>query len=162
MHPGLCISADRAIYEQAKNLAKYLERHFTADKKHSFHFVCGSDEAGRHKFEEYFYFAHKRGRTRKIPMTHVFIRSDRSGADISLADRAQDKFAFVSPWTIAKEVLRAGCSELGAVEVILERLPSRNGTWTASEDQDFGAAVEIWPSPPAKVRLQTYTMYFIP
>jgi len=152
----LCITEDRGIYNVAKSLAKCLVAYFVIDKRYAFHYLTGSNATGETIYKEYFWFAHKRGRTRRVPVTHVVVRSNRDLNDLSLSVRGPQKFAYLTLWTLGREVLLAGCTKLSAVQIVLVRVPCRDGRWLANEEQDLSDNVEVWPSPPPKARSIKY------
>jgi len=156
VHPGLCVTRDGPYYNLARQIAACMEHHFSKDLLHLFHRIRGTFPESVDFLDQYVYFAHKRRRGRKVPITHVFVKCERQGNDIKAVDRAEDLFDYCTVWLLAREFVSAGCNRIGSIQVSLERIPMRsNGCFVICDEQSFETDVEIWPSPPERAPVET-------
>ena len=153
-HPGLCAHRDRAIYPSALQLARSMEK--CLHKGLQYKFICvwePDNDAESAPFpKQYFYVASIRTRRLHKQVTHVLVRcqegwGDDVGMTLELAQAVIDhKWAFITLWTLAREVLEAGVTSLrigtfdytdvdGNESSIVPRFDPGNPSWAVWPDE---------------------------
>ena len=153
LHPGLCVTLDREIYSSALQVAKCIEKHFSEAMIHKFFLIRGSSERLENQivYEEYVFFALKRRKSRRHPISHVFTHVGRCGDSLLVIERAPEQCEWLCQWDLAKEALNVCTTSLLCMQLQLQR--QAHGPFTLCPGQDF-LGVEIWPSPARPVRVR--------
>lgn len=146
VHPGLCIERDAGIYETAIKVAKMLEKHCTKERKYKYHLLRATRD-DRVVLEVIVFLAHVRARRRKVPVTHAFLRIQRSGRDLQPGQRAPELFEWATSWDLARQVLRSGGECLRATQLAIARIVRRVALEETQPDE-----IEVWPNPPVLIR----------
>jgi len=148
VHPGLCIRQHAEYYRATLKLAVCLEQHFVKELLHHFHLLLGFFADDDPPVEECVYFAHKRQRRRKTPISHVMVRSSLEDGEAYCQVRAPELYDFMTVWTLARQFCSLRCVKVTSVMLDFEDVAPNKGKFVVNTR--LAEQVEIWPNPPPK------------
>ena len=150
MHPGLCFTRDKDVYQSVRTCAATLER--LLDTPGVYFFVRAEAEDRGLLLRIVCWFAHKRARRPYAKQTHLLTECTASGAiqdEVVQFRRNSSMFVHPTVWSIARNLLL-----MAPCRVVLcfgEHVRSHEDPSVARVNW-LAAETEMWPHPPPVVR----------